>query len=593
MLLQKTKSNFFLMACLVLLISSISHVNANNPLSGEGNGDYVKLFWMPDHWSENLLGFQVLRCEVTHGAECHWQALHDEVILPACTPDKDLSGYILDEADRKRLEKKRALLFGGEANMQLQAISHEEYKRAAPEEGFLNSMAMFFGFDYDIALLHGFAFIDRQVKSGKQYRYAILFHYEGGVDSIKGSYEWTYGVQDRVPLDLLDSGSETFMRSRVRVEWQFSSEEYLQNRLLAGFNMYRSKDGESFQKINNTRLQAAVHEDKVRIVHVESFDGENTLSFKLVPVSIFNTDGEPYMLSFDPMLYSEDLQAPLPRIKDDFSVEKGIELEWDFQQAHKSYIRGFRVLRALDLFAEFEDISGLIDMDRESYLDRMLPLSDNGYYYYRIQIELLDGRLKQSSHVRVYAPPVVNAPGQIKVSRIENEEGNFARIEWDHVQSDRQGYYVYRLRDGREIGISGGDPIQDNVFDYRIPRSGGVAYDFIVKTVDANGIESPLSESASLLVPSDYMKPVQFSSLKVSDQRVDMEWSYLRVPDDMLGFRIYKDEELWIDETELTSEVRKIARDLEPGTYRLSIIALYAGNRESKKMPARQLVVAD
>lgn len=595
MLLQKTKREIILIAYIVLSISmsmsTICHAYAGNPLSGEGNGDHVKLFWMPDYWPENLRGFQVLRCELTRSAECHWQPLHDEVILPACTQEKDLSGYMLDEEDRKRLEDKRRMLFAGEGAVQLQIISYEDYRNAAAEEGFLNSMAMFFGFDYDIALLHGFAFIDRAVKPGKQYRYAILFHYDGGEDSINGTYEWTYGQNDRVSLELLDSRSEIFMRTRVRLEWQFSSEEYLHNRLLTGFNLYRSRNGQDFQKINSTRLQASAHEDKVRIVHVEAFDEEHDLVFKLVPVSLFNTEGKSYSLSFDPMLYSEDLQAPQPVEKEGYSAEKGIELEWDFPDANKKHIRGFRILRTLDIFEDFEDVSGLLTVDCQSYHDRLLPVSEKGYYYYRVLIELSDGRTKQSSNLRIYAPKIVRAPGQAKVSRIENEAGHFVRIEWEHVQTDRQGYYVYRLRNGREIGISGAHPLQNNVFDYRIPSSGGIAYNFIVKAVDANGVESAFPEQVSILVPSDHIYPVQFTSLELNDMRVTMEWDYPHVPDDMLGFRIYKDGVLWMDEGELKSDTRNVAKELLPGTYNLSITSFYTDDRESRRLPARQLVV--
>jgi hypothetical protein len=293
------KRGNLLLAFIMLFIIISGEVFAQLRVMGEGNGEVVKLGWLPESWPEEMSGVMIQK----KSADGDWLLLTSSEIYPAIGLNKSLDNVEPSPEERTRLEQK---LIDLEALGSLKPLDQAQYKlQVLSNPAKLPMLAFAFSTDYDFMLVSGFAFIDRGVPAGEDLEYGVFAMLNGQMaSSPMGTFKWTSGQKLVSTLKMQTEIEVVGNKSKLLLKWTYTKADFKQNKL-KGFNIYR-QEGEQREKINTNVIRVSASKDTLTLSRTVTYPEVATkVIYEAVPVSQFDIELNGESIVFDPALYGQ------------------------------------------------------------------------------------------------------------------------------------------------------------------------------------------------------------------------------------------------------------------------------------------------
>ena len=567
----------------ILATPLASAQSKNFTLKGEANADAVRLVWMVKSWPEELEGFYVQRRSIPDNSD--WEKLHEEMIFPELSPSKSLASVESASSEQERLKSKLASFIDeGRAGEILQK-QYIEDMLSNPNK--LRNLGLAFRFDFDVALLNGFGFVDRTLVNGKSFEYGLFLQQAGEISKTPvATFQAAHGSTPDVSL-AAEATVKSEGRGKVLAIWAVDTDEYSQKNF-RGFNIYRKEDGgREYHRLNDKLIWLSTAKNPEYLTyHDQGLDEEKVYHYAAEPITIFGTKGERLEVKYEPKRLKAFNIPDLKNIKG--SSEQGLLFQWNFEQEHERFIKGFLVERKASTTSEYTPVSGLLKPETRNFHDQKIPAS--GYYFYRLKALKRDGEEVAGPDLMIYyyQQLIPQQPKNLKAEWLDENGRGIVRLVWEKP-SDRVtgGFYIYanhppgeKLARETEIPL-----ISENFYEYPVNDYLRGNWKFAVSAVSKSGDEGKLSDTVTVLVPSKSIPPVNKWNIEVQNGRARLNWQYTSEVADLKGFRIYRDGELMADEQELKRDTRNwVSPALEPGKrYLFEIMAVSSFGLESKK----------
>ena len=279
---------------IVLGLVLLSHAQKENQwtFKGEGNIDRIKIIWHSNTWPDNLSGFNIKRRAINQ--ENQWTSLNSTVIKPYNLLDKDLSNISNDKREINRLVRKRKELL---LTDKFEEVRSGEFLKKANNEAFLEMQGFMYKFDYDMAPIYGFGYIDKHIPPAEFYEYGLFLVFNDNETGPVKTFRWKYGTSNIPELKLTPSYRIDYDQRKIVLSWQFNVDQFNSNETI-GFNLYK-KTGESpVQKINKNPIRIAsvignLNHTEIMQENIDYYE------LRLVPISQFGTEGNESIITVD------------------------------------------------------------------------------------------------------------------------------------------------------------------------------------------------------------------------------------------------------------------------------------------------------
>jgi hypothetical protein len=582
------KSNFFIVVLVGFLLIFRSTPGYAQPveltLIGEGNGDVIKLGWLPKAWPAGMTGVKIQR-RVAAG---NWELLTTDEVYPGSGLDKSLENVEPSPKERRRLRLKMSDLI---AQGSLQPQTRQVYRQEIlADPGNLPMLAFVFSTDYDIMLLNGFGFIDRGVPSGQNLEYGIFPVIEATMSEVPAAtFKWVSGTKPDNTLAMQGEIEIVGNKKDLLLKWEYSRRYFKENQL-KGFNIYQVQ-GNDKKKLNDSPVIVMSRDDPATLTRRVAFpDTDEKITFMAVPVSYFETEAEPAVIEFDPALYAVDIVAPKLSAR---SEKAQVLLSWALADGSRKAVTGFKLMRK----AEGEEYVKIAELRSavSTYRDNGAELGR--YYFYRIVAVPVGGGADVWSNEVVLQHMDNGIPGQptnLQGQMVQENGASLVRLTWDYPQESRP--VTFRIFIDSPFGDLAHDtsiaPITTTGYDYELKKSRSGIYHFAVQAMTEARLKSVLSNQIEVVSPSTSLPPISIWPIEQIGNDIVIYWDYSNDIADLAGFRVYNNGVLTADENTVTQNNRSYrVRDLDAGDYRLSIEAVTRFGLVSKRSSERKMIV--
>jgi fibronectin type 3 domain-containing protein len=567
-------------------------------LFGEGNIREVKLLWIPSTFAPGMQGYEVRRREVNGNQKGEWKTLNASVIVPSVDPLKDLSNVDSDPENRGRLKAK---LEKNIADKKLKPISSTEFigkLQKDPEAA--KGLAIGFALDYDMALLSGFGFIDRNVPPAMAYEYGLFVVGDGKASAEPLTvYKWQYGTTPDLHLDFKIIPGVLAKSRQVELKWKFNSGDF-RKKEIKGFNVYRNGADGKFRLLNPEPVMVQLKGDSSEAFFYdrEAEAGRN-YTYSIATLSLLETEGPRVHLEYQAAMFmNENIPPPvITEVKGTTLKPAGVMVSWTFDKASESKISGFYVQRS-DLPEGYKNVSKLLPATQRTYTD-ISGMANRSYFKYRV-VAVDKKQQEYFSNENIIYQETEMPPPQPRNLRgaWKKENGRyFIDLQWDGKKAGdtlTSGYRLYaNFPPSKELTYKASIPlITENNYRYEVFNLASATYKFRISAVNPYGTHSELSDTLTVYAPSQHLDNISFRTVKGDSDRVMLSWEYDKEIKDLAGFRIFRDGKLVADEKTLTARERQWTdRQVEKGVsyvYEIQAVSMYGiESRRSSPMEAR------
>lgn len=577
------------LALIFILFINIIYAQSNEyPMSGEGNKDVVKLFWLPQQWPQNLEGFIIKRRVVEKKNNGDWETLTENFIYPELSLDKDLSNVESDPNQRDLIkEKLKDYLSGNNESVRLSENFKSHLLETFKENSVaIKALSIYFYKDYDIALMHGFAFVDRNIPKAESYEYGLFLKFDDNKsEKLVNSFTWEYGTSTITKFDMDVSYKAKRNKKSVSVQWEFDSDLYFGNREISGFNIYRKEEGLEYVKLNKYKF--IVGRDKENISRLKYTDRKIRDSivyyYAAAPISIFNTVGEYNEIKFDTKDVPGEIAPPelyLGNNESDFEIE-GVKLRWEFNKVDERFINGFYIGIPTGRFTQIDTLSTLIDPGTREFVMKNQILPEDNTYRYKLIVDLKDFQDMFSQVFTYYVIPRPPIPTGLLTEVVkESKTETYIKLSWDEKEPNEKLIQSYKLY---ETSVNSDDTllyyashigyITTNEYKFLVDYMGGDKYGFAISAVSNDGYESERTPIVFEQVPNYEIGWISIETIEADNNRITLTWNYDEYYD-LAGFKIFQNDVQIADSNTLGADARVwISDELEPGKYSFKIQA--------------------
>lgn len=567
------------------LVAKTTYSQQNSlTLSGEGNTDHVKLFWYPNSWDSQAVGFKIKRRVIpANGGNSEWNLLSKSTIIPACSKNKSYFN-VTNLSDKASQLKQRFedLVNGTVPHIKLREMHAEEYSQILIDEMSRDLISIIFYKDFDIALIHGFGYIDYDIPKDQHYEYGVFVIYKNGKEELSAIYNWEYGQKDQLEVPMQATYKFKKSNKSVRINWAFNSDYYFNNKKIAGFDIFKSVGNNDFIKINSDRILVDKdHNNMSFIKHLET-NIDETLKYKfaVAPISLFNTLGE--MTIIEPVVKHAFEKIAIT----DFSVKESSEgsnvnlnFKWGFDQNFEKLMDGYYLCQSGNNFS-LDTISSFMTPDTKAFTLKNFKAIDGKLYSFSLigMMKNMDNIFSnQLNYFYVNKPKKVTEFSGTPYKK-ENSDNIYIKFSWDKINPE----YTYNLYQSEPNDLEGplilsnSEPITENKYDYFVGNSGDDQYRFQLVTVDKDSeLEGEASETLLITVPNyKYGKVLINAAIQTEPTKALMKFGFYEYKD-LKGFRIYLNKQLVADENEVGKDSREYTlNQLSPGMYKVTIQAI-------------------
>ncbi len=541
---MKTKIN---LAFLFFFIVTVIHAQ-KIALEAQGNGKDVKLFWFCGEWSQDMEGVVIKR----KSGNKPWQALSG-VIKPAVVGE-DLTTRTNDASLVAKLITHRDSALAVE---RLQKTDAQKFKSdVLLSEGALRMLPLITNFNYNDALVMGFAYYDKNVpSSAHNYTYGIFASRNGQVDVAPiTTAEWRYG--DKV---IPKTSEESCLKKRLRKDhgfqltWFFQKDFILKEKV-RDYLVYKTDTLGNKQLITPSPLRIDMSFDPVKIYYINAdYYFKEKATFEVVLRDVFDTPRLKFSVQITPDEFP-DFPNPTLTISHQNERDQNTTVTWGFPKEYKDFIVDVQIKKGMTP-ENMEVIE--IHPNKTSYVDDQNTKS--GVYYYKLKITTSTGDVlfSQPQRITKYFPVIPPRPTGLTVELADGK----AVLKWYKDPNDpiTKSYLIYKkVLDSKELAhLSYLPKIEVDSCVLPLGSSFGGVHRFAIRAVGESIMRSDFSDTVQLVVPTEKMPFVEIYPFQKDKNRVTLQWKYPTYVDDLAGFRLYQDGELIADETELDATKRQ------------------------------------
>ncbi len=541
-------------SCLsILLLLLVCTTSAQEPTASlllqSPDGKTVKLLWVLKAWDKSLDGFDLKK----RSGRGDWQKLNKAPILPEISLQKD---FTIVDTDPVAAGDLKAVLVQKIGAGEMKEISHTAYiEKLRTDPDAIKAVAMMTALNYQLALINGFAFVDRNTSAGR-WEYGL---FPTGSNKALATASWQFG--ERPDLDLITdiTARKTSVKNKIQLVWTVDSVK-AKAAHLSGFNIYREA-----RKLNQAPVMSL---NSVGLYEFSWFDSLEVLQktqYNISTVSIFGIESALRPFTYDPAMHAQDYQAPelIEPLSEVQGTTAKVRLSWTLPKSLNQQLKGFRMYRA-DLPAEPRTISELLPPNARSFDDKT-PAVIPSYVRYQLQAIYQDGTIMQSGERLFYYAPALkpSKPQGLKATWTKKADKLVVDLSWNAPAADDSltDYYQLYASDaisGKLYLQADRGRIEGNTISYTINYGKGQRYDFAVSAIGKNLVESELSDTASVRVPSQQLPYPRIENVAVDSNRVKLFWDYPEIAD-LKGFRVFQNGNMVASEFELNKAVRQFS----------------------------------
>ena len=589
-----------------LAFTLLTFAQNNYQLHGEGNDKKVSLIWSVNKWEDNLEGVFIKRRSISKkGEKSQWVKLNQALLTVGNSKSKDLSNISNSKELTEIIEKNRDVFLSNpaDARTKINEIEQTEFQDKLKDPQAVEMLLLMFYFDFDLALIYGFGYVDNKVPKSYKYEYG-LFPVINGIESSAptATYEWKYGDNPDLSVKIKKQKIKN-RRNKIQLTWIFDAKDLDKKKNIAGFNVYRKPQGNKIEKLNPVVIWIDKSTAKRALYYNDIIDDpEKKYTYSTAPVSIFKNEGDKYELEFNPKDH-DTITPPILTSNvnsgDDF-IADGVQLKWEFEQKKEFRVLGFIVERRIMPNIEYEAISDTIDPSQREFIDKKLPVGKGQNFHYRITAIQDESYPLWSNIERLFYDPKPDLSKSTLTAtpKIENDK-ILVELSWNGSEKNlnlAQGYGIFTDRSGGIIAYEPGiQPIKGFNYNYQIEGATGTNYLFAIALIDNNEVATIVTDTVKVTIPTTTLPYISIWPISANKQKVTINWKYKNNIADLTGFRVYMNETLLTDEQKIGKDLRSwTTADLEPGKYSFQIEAVTSfGVRSPRSNKVKIIVKAE
>ena len=445
--------------------------------------------------------------------------------------------------------------------------------------------------DFKVAQMAALGYIDNDVKPNEKYAYRVISNVEKTLNNIDFGGVFI-GLQDFNPLPLPLDIAAVFNDGSALLSWNFK----LMNTIYNSYNVERSSDGFTFNKINKspyTILNEANQDKRTgRIFYVDSITNSRKYTYRVQGITPFGELG-PYsetvsgkgkeLLEFVPHLTTKELKD-----------ENNVKLTWEFPQEGNDKIRGFELNRSNGKGETLEVVvNNIPPISRTVTYNKLNPSN-----YFTITAVSKNGNKRNSFPMLVQ--PVDSIPPTKPIGlKGEVDSLGIVKLSWTkNAETDLLGYRVFRgNREKEEFSQLTINPQKPNTFIDTVKVKN--LNDKVYYKIFATDLRYNLSEPSEVLVikKPDFIPPTSpvFKNYELRDDKINLMWAQSSSTDvaKQMIYRKTNDAPDWvlIFETEEQLESFTDGDIVQGNMYSYTILAMDDSGLESDPSPSISIAV--
>ena len=538
-------------------ISFAQYDNANL-LVQSPDGKLVKLVWFVKSWNPEITGFDIKRKE---GLE-DWVKLNTEPILPAISVKKNL---LIVEPDKTEASRINAQLVKLVKDKKVEEMDNATYLRKLNEnDRTLRELSAAFSYDYDLALMNGFAFVDHTVSNKSEYEYGLFIQ---GTDKLLDSVLWDYG---QIPdLNVITDITSRSLPGTDGIELRWNADiNRMRAGYVAGFNVYREGI-----RVNDSLVTGANNKDPQEFIwYSKSANGSKPHQYSISAESVLGIEGiiKPYVYNPAEHRYEYKKTEVGDVTSLGYYFKDGINVTWSMPRESERYLRGFYIEKD-NIPHGYTRVSPLLSPSTRQFIDKTAsPIS--GYIKFRV-VTVYNDKSEITGPDKLYNYFPLTDPPQPQHARARGgfEQGKYViHFSWDpkikgDTLTDHYQVYLYDWVKKRPAPLSD-KKIMSESYSYTAPPGTAAIYEFGVTAISKLNTESMLSDTIKVAVPSMELPSPVISKAQADGGRVTIAWEYPGIAD-LKGFRLFLGGRMIAGENEIGKSIREFRTGvLQQGT---------------------------
>lgn len=429
------KTSLLVLATILLTTHTIyAQGDHANLLVQSPDGKTVKLVWFINKWNNDITAFDVKRKEGLKD----WVKLNTEPIMLGVSVKKKFSVINDDKAEESVL---RAKLYKLLAAHLLEEIDSEPFvQQLKNDDKAVQAVSKMITYDYDVALIMGFGFVDHSPKMKTNYHYGVFI---AGTDKLLANVQWNYGqIPDLNAVQEITARGNSGSNG-ILLMWHADMDK-IRSGDIAGFNVYREGI-----RLNEVPVTMFSSKDPTEFVWNDaSANGAVPIQYSVSAESVFGIEGIIHPYVYDPAdhpaVYKQSEVNEIASLG--FYFKDGINVKWSFPKEDQRFIKGFYIEKD-NMPDGYKKVSGLIDPADRAFTDKS-PSPVSGYIRFRVVAEYTDrsdiaGIEKLYSYFPISEPP---APQRTKAVQLLTDKKKIITLTWDsrmNGDSLTESYNVY------------------------------------------------------------------------------------------------------------------------------------------------------
>lgn len=579
-----------LLFCLILGFWSYGQ-NLRVFFRSQGDSTGFKILWAPENWPEDIQGINVKRR--TQNGE--WIKLNQRVITPSSNEAEDVADVTTSSTFASRLSAKYDSLI---TNNKIPILSDSEmYNQFLSNPDRIKFLKFLASVEFDFALILGYGFYDRNPPVANSYSYGIFVVDDSGIEFSEPIHniDWNYGSNVEIQLDVESEINKLRRKTGIEVIWRIPTAP-LDEYNIKGFHVYRMDSLGQRKRLTETPTRVNMAEEIAPLYFVDrEIDNTKDWIYEAVPISIFDIEGSPLVAEYQGADFPENLGFELS-VGQSQLEDPSVILNWTLNSEANEFIASYRVLRRQQITEKPTVIDSIMEGGIRTFSDE--SITSSGYYFYRVEFITTQGEQYTSNEQMVYKQLVnkPETPTNLRGVVIKERGQELIYLTWTAPEENIFGYQLYIdaiMNDGLALDGSLGILKQPS-YKYPIKSRYGKAYHFAVVSLNTDQIESNLSDTIEIFVPSKSLPQVNIWPIAKEQNQVTLNWNYQDEIEDLEGFRLYQNGELILDESTLGSEARQWVSDpLESGGYSYEIEAVTSYEIASPRSKPRNFTIEE
>lgn len=513
-------ANIFLLP--IALIGQ-THENQRENLKAKGTvsaDNCIKLRWSPANpkaWVEGRkYGYTVER--YTMSVDEQWQQTPGKKLISQTFRPAPLADWetIVNQSDYAAVIAQAFYGEDFELNARSGDIGDIINQANELEQRFSTSVFMA-EYDYDAAILAGWAHTDITVKENERYLYRIILNRP---QAIIGDTAAVYiGLKDRVELQKPIGLAAVFGDRSAMLSWNYS----LLSNTYHSYHIERKSTSEPQYRTITDLPVTALDMKMTEIFYTDSLiNNEETYTYRIKGITSFNEEGP---LSDEVHGQGSKTITCMPHISGgDFFAENKARIFWEFDCEDVNLIEKFCIVKSSDIDGDY-----LIALDEIQVSARQIDLDLNETKVY-IKLQAINKVGAKSESFPFILQQIDSIPPAIPQGlAVEIDSVGVATLTWNaNTEDDLQGYRLLRsfTKDGEKSSVSSDIIIQNRYTDTLSLTLGNRKVYYAISAIDKRYNESALSEDVEILKPANF-KPLDpvFTDYNINnDGTVTLNW---------------------------------------------------------------------